>query len=136
MVLRLTQFLTFLHGREVFLERPMNSLLSLDTGVPLQHTPTCSDRLQPSSAGTKHIVYLERQIVLVPLKDCLPTEAAVGQKKIEEMVATVTAEGFFPAPVIASKHPATQQILLLDGNHRRTVGALMGLKYILQQTDC
>ncbi len=96
----------------------------------MQHTPTWSDRLQPSSAGTKHIVYLERQIVLVPLKDCLPTEAAVGQKKIEEMVATVTAEGFFPAPVIASKHPATQQILLLDGNHRRTVGALMGLKYI------
>ena len=38
--------------------------------------------------------------------------------------------GFFSAPEIASKNPATQQILLLDGNHRRTVAETIGLKYI------
>ena len=83
-----------------------------------------------SGIGPKHIVYLERQIELVPLKDCLPTEATVGEQKIAEMVATVQSEGFFSAPVIASKNPDTQQILLLDGNHRRSVAETIGLKYI------
>jgi len=47
-----------------------------------------------------------------------------------EQLAPVQSEGFFSAPEIASKNPATQQILLLDGNHRRTVAETIGLKYI------
>ena len=78
----------------------------------------------------KNIVYLERQVDIVPLRDFRQTEETVCQKKIDEMMAAMKDEGFFPAPLIASRNPVTQQILTLDGNHRRQVGELMGLKYL------
>ena len=66
----------------------------------------------------KNIIYLERQVDIVPLRDFRQTEETISQKKIDEMMAAMKDEGFFPAPLIASRNSVTLQILSLDWNHR------------------